>query len=101
MADDDTTYVYPSTSLAAGEYLPGVGEDGGEVPTELAREWLDSGLARLTKPRRREKASIEPQPDGMASGEQAPIDDPVHDANDPDPTSTIPEATPPADPAKE
>jgi hypothetical protein len=60
-----TTRVYPSASLntEGGEYLPGVGIDGADLPEDEARELIERGLARRTRPA---VEDITPQPEPTA-----------------------------------
>lgn len=44
-------HVYPSPKLADTEYLPGIGEDGADLPDKEAQALLDAGLAVKTKPK--------------------------------------------------
>lgn len=56
-----TVHVYPSTNLNAdgGEYLPGIGIDGADLPEAEANDLLKRGLARRTRPA---EDDIKPEP---------------------------------------
>ena len=43
-----TVRVYPSPDLPPGEYLPGIGADGAELPEDEAKDLMDRGLAVKT-----------------------------------------------------
>ncbi len=49
---DKTIHVYPSPKLPEGNYLPGIGEAGADLPTEEAEALLAAGLVVKTKPRK-------------------------------------------------
>lgn len=42
--------VRPSPDLPPTEYLPGIGEDGADLPADVARDLIDRGLAVTTEP---------------------------------------------------
>jgi len=46
-----TIKVYPSPKLSPLEYVPGVGEDGAEIPEKEAEAMLEAGLVVKTKPK--------------------------------------------------
>jgi hypothetical protein len=47
-----TVRVYPHPDLSArNEFLAGVGADGADVEPELAKEWVEAGLAVRARPR--------------------------------------------------
>ena len=48
-----TVRVYPSPKLnaEAGEYLPGIGAAGAELPEDEANDLVERGLAVKTKPK--------------------------------------------------
>jgi hypothetical protein len=48
---DKTTRVYPSSKLTELEYVPGVGADGADLPTDEAEVLLDAGLVVKNKPK--------------------------------------------------
>lgn len=51
MPKPDTTRVYPSAKLGDNEYVPGVGPDGADLPTDEAEVLLEAGLVVKSKPR--------------------------------------------------
>lgn len=53
-----TVRVYPSPKLnkEAGEYLPGIGVDGADLPEAEAQDLVDRGLATTRKPKPEEPA---------------------------------------------
>jgi hypothetical protein len=44
------THVYPSPDLPPTDYLPGIGIDGADLPTEEAESLIARGLATTTPP---------------------------------------------------
>ena len=48
---DKTMHVYPSAKLSPLESLPGIGENGAELPTEEAEALLATGLVVKNKPK--------------------------------------------------
>jgi hypothetical protein len=74
--------VYPSTSLAPTEYLPGIGVDGAELPKEEAEDLHARGFVRYTRPSEADIATTPP----AAPAEET--------------TTTNPSAATPAEPAK-
>lgn len=49
--------VYPSPKLPPGNYIPGVGPDGADLPDEEAQALLDAGLVVKNKPKSDEPAA--------------------------------------------
>lgn len=48
---DKTVKVFPSSKLADGEYVKGVGADGADLPADQAEALLEAGLVVKNKPK--------------------------------------------------
>ena len=51
----ETLRVYPHPDLPAGDYIPGIGEDGAELPIAEAQALIDGGWAVTDAPPKTEQ----------------------------------------------